>query len=1054
MISEFGYNYEIFDRIGFLPLEIQRLLDIFSINHNYILQNGFMKEDFIEDLRAAGAITPQEEIYSESIFDLDVQSMDDIVPARMLGRYETVSLGSEIGEIPQLSGASVNAVSLQTFANDIYRAYLVSGGQDETGVAFCSQDGIFAYSAWDGISADNYTKIPFGPQIPDFLSGSQVDSRLVDDLSGSLLMARRIPSLTERGMRFNPDMYLEYAKNTFYDLIVGFLEMKYNDERDTSIKDSLSPEDPYFMFQKNGYPKTEDDDIDRVKKSYGIEDFDQSGIVDRIDAGTDFLYNYSGVYLEVLEMEIAKRARTLDMSRYDDGKPFGYQPQTRYSYYRKAKVIEYAEFIDRKMYERDLDPETYDIDGNYMIVSGNHLSSQVIDFQTRSIDTGMVEDVANKLANVALYIEKLRELIKIQTRKNYMKGTENLVRIVVRDFIHDYMTRFAQDSITTNLDGMDVKVQEYFDNTEYFNLSSETSDKSISRYRSKVNQPFFEEYFSQDSSGRIIPKNDPLQFTDDEITSFYHDILGVGGDLPGISSLDQTQRVYQFLSVTYKTGRQNAYMSDRGVVQCMLQDERFTQELTSRLSILQENLSAMDELLLSGGDGFQYNEDTTLSDQKLSVLGYISGYYSEWELSGVSATYDEYYPMMVQLSIDTDQVSSATDQFISGEYMSYFAKSDYDYCYNWSGTERGDYKHAYFIGSPDIFYTYLHEKIQQLQEYCSISTNIMNWEIYDTVSVLFNGFQDQFYGYLDLRDNLYTNVIQILSGYGYTVLGTENLDSEIDAAKQFVESKINLRLTYLTNSLQQMISQAKDAEAMITQANNTLNSVLQLYPNFSQGWCMVVGGGGGYAITTDASKADLVDNISGKMFKSSSKKKAIFSQYTIPNQDVEFQDGDSITTKVQKLMGGVNIPNCYYGEHTPPWTTIKNSLKSIQADVVNVRTKYDSINEQAFRLFGKRYVDNSVTDDITIENLENLIAWLNAEITEKEFQNDATIIIYNQVKASVLSVEEQHNITKEIYLGIRNKPSQGMYLADFDFVNDFTPTNLYRLSAFAVRKDT
>ena len=120
----------------------------------------------------------------------------------------------------------------------------------------------------------------------------------------------------------------------------------------------------------------------------------------------------------------------------------------------------------------------------------------------------------------------------------------------------------------------------------------------------------------------------------------------------------------------------------------------------------------MNSLLLSGGTGFQYDEETCLSDQKVSVLNYISGYYSEWELSGVSATYYTYDPMMDQLSIDLDMVSSNVNQFISGEYMSYLEKSDFDYCYEWSGNERGEYKHQYFIDNPSISYTYLHEKIQ------------------------------------------------------------------------------------------------------------------------------------------------------------------------------------------------------------------------------------------------------------------------------------------------------------------------------------------------------
>ena len=158
--------------------------------------------------------------------------------------------------------------------------------------------------------------------------------------------------------------------------------------------------------------------------------------------------------------------------------------------------------------------------------------------------------------------------------------------------------------------------------------------------------------------------------------------------------------------------------------------------------------------------------------------------------------------------------------------MSYLAKSDYEYCYEWDGDVKGDYKHPYFIGSPDVYYSYLHEKIQQLKDYCSISSNIMNWEIYDTIDVLFNGFDQNFYGYNDLSNQLYYRVLTPISSYGYTILGTENLGSEIDSVKGFIETKISLRLTYLTNSLQSLIQQARDMESYINSADSTLNTVL------------------------------------------------------------------------------------------------------------------------------------------------------------------------------------------------------------------------------------
>lgn len=90
MISQFGYDYEIFQKIGFLPIEIQHLIDIFSINHNCLLRNGFMKDDFIRELEENGVLNPVSSQAQGTLFDVDVQSVYDDIQNQMLGRYEIV----------------------------------------------------------------------------------------------------------------------------------------------------------------------------------------------------------------------------------------------------------------------------------------------------------------------------------------------------------------------------------------------------------------------------------------------------------------------------------------------------------------------------------------------------------------------------------------------------------------------------------------------------------------------------------------------------------------------------------------------------------------------------------------------------------------------------------------------------------------------------------------------------------------------------------------------------------------------------------------------------
>lgn len=58
------------------------------------------------------------------------------------------------------------------------------------------------------------------------------------------------------------------------------------------------------------------------------------------------------------------------------------------------------------------------------------------DFE-HDIDFSIVEAVASTLTDLTLYIAKLREKVRLQTRKNYMKGTNNLIRYIVNEYLVD-----------------------------------------------------------------------------------------------------------------------------------------------------------------------------------------------------------------------------------------------------------------------------------------------------------------------------------------------------------------------------------------------------------------------------------------------------------------------------------------------------------------------------------------------------------------------------------------------------------------------------------------
>ena len=51
-------------------------------------------------------------------------------------------------------------------------------------------------------------------------------------------------------------------------------------------------------------------------------------------------------------------------------------------------------------------------------------------------DLEMIQFVARKLAQITIYISEIRESIKIQAQKNYMKGTFNLLSYMINEYLY------------------------------------------------------------------------------------------------------------------------------------------------------------------------------------------------------------------------------------------------------------------------------------------------------------------------------------------------------------------------------------------------------------------------------------------------------------------------------------------------------------------------------------------------------------------------------------------------------------------------------------------
>lgn len=281
--------------------------------------------------------------------------------------------------------------------------------------------------------------------------------------------------------------YVNYIKDIFYNTLYTFCNMKY---RENELEDSF--DNPDGIIWRNNIPKYTvnlfkndsgtDSDILLKKISLSVPMyFPERYNVDEIQKGNKKLTDFSVTEQIILNMELDRRALARNSVKNI----------SKYSYERENKVLSYFRFITL-LNNNNYISTTYDIDINKNeIISDNILSLIISNNDTYSLDTAIIENVAEKLTDLCLRISYIRETIKNQAQKYYMSGTENLVLTLVKETLfttlYNNVSGFWRYISNNNLldkkvnPNPDLKVDiiEYTDATEYFNIaanSQETSD--------------------------------------------------------------------------------------------------------------------------------------------------------------------------------------------------------------------------------------------------------------------------------------------------------------------------------------------------------------------------------------------------------------------------------------------------------------------------------------------------------------------------------------------------------------------------------------------------
>ena len=260
----------------------------------------------------------------------------------------------------------------------------------------------------------------------------------------------------------------------------------------------------------------------------------------------------------------------------------------------------------------------YSYDTNYFIKRSTDKKSLF----TRSgssiiLDTDLIYNVSEQITNIIRYLCKLREKLKIQIRKNYSKGTANLLRYVVNEYVQDFSKNCGYlkdpDNDYPDVQGLgdvlknlsahsinDVEVVEYVDTTEYFNIENENTSKSITK--TSYNSDYFTEYFSYDkNSGKVVETKEPYELDLGEIRNFYISSLALD------QILDDEDELNSFLSVIFDIGKSKRYIdADLSIMVCQLSDGRSSKDMYIKNSNVLSCLDMIERYL--EGSGYEFKE--------------------------------------------------------------------------------------------------------------------------------------------------------------------------------------------------------------------------------------------------------------------------------------------------------------------------------------------------------------------------------------------------------------------------------------------------------------
>ena len=176
-------------------------------------------------------------------------------------------------------------------------------------------------------------------------------------------------------------------------------------------------------------------------------------------------------------------------------------------------------------------------------------------------------------------------------KKTYMKGSFNLMQFMINEFLTEYSNNpvFKNDNLSSSLTDLkthqvnDVKLKEYYDITEYYNIETNTSLKSDNP--TKTNNRYWEYDDDRDVNGLH------MTFTKSQIADFYLKSLCTS------DTFKDENELFDFLSAIYNLGANDSYVNPDSIFHCQLNDGTYTTDLYPHIVGIKRNLDELSSHL-------------------------------------------------------------------------------------------------------------------------------------------------------------------------------------------------------------------------------------------------------------------------------------------------------------------------------------------------------------------------------------------------------------------------------------------------------------------------